>query len=69
MLNVGPESAAGQAIGLRVVVPALEWVVLALALAIVFLSPALRRAESDGGRSGGSPPESPRVDVAAPAEA
>ncbi|MCA9830004.1 MAG: MFS transporter [Dehalococcoidia bacterium] len=69
MLNVGPVSAAGQAVGLPVVVPSLEWVVLALALAIVFLSPALRRAEGDGGRSGGSPPESPRVDVAAPAEA
>jgi hypothetical protein len=44
MLNVGPVSAAGQAAGLPVVVPALEWVALAMALAIIVLAPALRRA-------------------------
>lgn len=47
MLNVGPVSAAGQVAGLPVVVPALEWLALALAVLIVFFSPALRRAGSD----------------------
>jgi len=44
MLNVGPVSAAGQAAGLPVVVPALEWAALAFALAIIVAAPALRRA-------------------------
>ena len=46
MLNVGLVSAAAQAAGLPVVVPALEWAVLVLAIVIIAVSPALRRARS-----------------------
>jgi hypothetical protein len=46
MLNVGPVSAAGQAAGLPVVVPTLEWAVLGLAVLILFAAPALRRVQS-----------------------
>jgi MFS family permease len=46
MLNVGPVSAAGQGLGLPVVVPALEWATLLAALAILAAAPALRRAQA-----------------------
>lgn len=66
MLNVGPVSAAGQAVGLPVVVPALEWLALGLALLIAALSPALRRAGTD--REDRNPPAT-RGEIPAPAEA
>lgn len=43
MLNTGPVSAAGQAVGLEVVVPALGWATLILAVLIFALRPGLRR--------------------------
>jgi len=46
MLNVGPVSAAGQGVGLPVIVPSLGWAVLALAAAIVLAAPALRHART-----------------------
>jgi MFS family permease len=65
MLNVGPVSAAGQAAGLPVVVPALEWAVLVLAILILVAAPALRRVQS---APASGPP--PAVEPApAPAEA
>lgn len=69
MLNVGPVSAAGQAAGLPIVVPALEWAALGLALVIILAAPALRRAGGDRGRSEGPPPPAPHTEVAAPADA
>lgn len=44
MLNAGPVSAVGQALGLEVVVPALGWALLGIALLITFGLPELRRA-------------------------
>lgn len=44
MLNAGPVSAAGQAVGLEVVVPALAWALLVIAALITVGLPELRRA-------------------------
>jgi MFS family permease len=52
MLNVLPVSAAGQAVGLEVVVPVMGWATLVLAAAIAIGSPAIR----GGGRGGEGEP-------------
>lgn len=57
MLNVLPVSAAGQAVGLEVVVPVMGWATLALAAVIAIGSPAVR----GGGRGGESEPGEPRA--------